>query len=184
MGAPGVVGQNGGMLAGWCMLAGHPAVWTCAPPSGSAKEQPPKHLAARTTSAPPSPHQHHHASYPLPSLAVAAGSSGASPREAREAQRARRYAVRLRLAGSGWTPPLALEAPADETPGAGPGGECAALAGARPLLLRALCRSEGLAHEVVARLEVGPHRNCQVGGAAAPAPGPAAPPVPSATHPA
>ena len=74
-------------------------------------------------------------SYPLPSFLAASPSQqqlgGAGAEAAQRAQRAaaqrQQYGVRLRLAGSGWTPPLALDA-ADLSPGAAAGGDAAAAA--------------------------------------------------------
>ncbi|RMZ56118.1 hypothetical protein APUTEX25_004542, partial [Auxenochlorella protothecoides] len=69
------------------------------------------------------------------------------------------YGVRLRVAGSGWTPPLALEAGAA---GARPGGDDSPLDGLEPVLVQARVREFGVTHEVVARLEVAPHAGSQI----------------------
>eukprot|EP00887_Chlorella_sp_A99_P001951 scaffold18.g1951.t1 len=83
------------------------------------------------------PHSMELLSYPLPSIVAAPAGSGSGAREQRRQQR---YGVRLRVAGSGWTPPLALDildalAAAEQMEGDG-------LRGVRPVLIRAWCRQE------------------------------------------
>lgn len=103
------------------------------------------------------PHSMELLSYPLPSIVAAPAGSGSGAREQRRQQR---YGVRLRVAGSGWTPPLALDildalAAAEQMEGDG-------LRGVRPVLIRAWCRQERMVREVIARLEVTPYRNSQL----------------------
>lgn len=63
-------------------------------------------------------------------------------------------------AGSGWTPPLALDV-AD----VGAGGQAGPVAdNTRPILIQAVVREFGVVHEIVARLELTSYRNSQVRG--------------------
>ncbi|KFM29234.1 Vacuolar protein sorting-associated protein 13A [Auxenochlorella protothecoides] len=95
-------------------------------------------------------------SYPVPAWSSAGGGPG---NDSVTASRSRAYGVRLRVAGSGWTPPLALEAGAA---GASPGGDDSPLDGLEPVLVQARVREFGVTHEVVARLEVAPHAGSQI----------------------
>ncbi|KAL4447306.1 hypothetical protein ABPG77_007339, partial [Micractinium sp. CCAP 211/92] len=110
-------------------------------------------------------------SYPLPSFLASSASQLPSAstepgqQAAQQAEKRRRYGVRLRVAGSGWTPALALDA--GDPDGAGNGAtsqqlQADSLQGARPVLLRALVREEGLVHEVVATLDVSAFGTSQV----------------------
>ncbi|KAL4443584.1 hypothetical protein ABPG75_011321 [Micractinium tetrahymenae] len=114
-------------------------------------------------------------SYPLPSFLagspsqLALAGSAEQGQQAQQAQQAaekrRRYGVRLRVAGSGWTPALALDAGEPAGAGGGAAGQqqqVDSLQGARPTLVRALVREDGLVHEVVARLEVSAFGTSQV----------------------
>jgi hypothetical protein len=109
-------------------------------------------------------------SYPLPSYLaqqmshqqLPAGTSAEQQAQRQRQQRRQQYGVRLRVAGSGWTPAMALDAAelSAAAAGAGAGGAAAQqqqegdLQAARPVLIRALCREFGVVHEVVMRLEV------------------------------
>ncbi|KAL6781279.1 hypothetical protein ACKKBG_A10495 [Auxenochlorella protothecoides x Auxenochlorella symbiontica] len=95
-------------------------------------------------------------SYPVPAWSSGGGGAG---NDSVTASRSRAYGVRLRVAGSGWTPPLALEAGAA---GASPGGDDSPLDGLEPVLVQARVREFGVTHEVVARLEVAPHAGSQI----------------------
>lgn len=97
-------------------------------------------------------------SYPMPSFMAA----GSSQDPARAAAR-QHYGVRLRVANSGWTNPLALDtvevagtSPAAATPAVGN------LQNAQPVLLRAEVRENNVVYEVIARLEVTAFKNSQV----------------------
>ncbi|KAL4858517.1 Vacuolar protein sorting-associated protein 13C [Chlorella vulgaris] len=109
-------------------------------------------------------------SYPLPSYLaqqmshqqLPAGTSAEQQAQRQRQQRRQQYGVRLRVAGSGWTPAMALDAAelSAAAAGAGAGGAAAQqqqegdLQAARPVLIRALCREFSVVHEVVMRLEM------------------------------
>lgn len=65
-------------------------------------------------------------------------------------QKMKRYGVRVRIAGSSWTPPMLLDATNLSSSG---GGE-ESLQVTEPVLIQAVVKSEGLIHEVLARIQL------------------------------
>lgn len=110
-------------------------------------------------------------SFPLPDFIGGATTLGAQPSAAagesskRGGQRAQHYGVRLRVAGSGWTQPLTVNALNGSGSGRGNGdaaGTVDTLQSAEPVLIQAEARDYGVVYEVTARLEISPFKNSQV----------------------
>ncbi|KAL4527774.1 hypothetical protein Ndes2437A_g02912 [Nannochloris sp. 'desiccata'] len=116
---------------------------------------PPQDPAGRRTIAPVSMEL---LSFPLPSFAGGSGSSSSSSAAA-DPRKRQHYGVRLRVAGSGWTQPLTIDAV--DTTGSGT-GSVDTLQNAQPVLIQAEAREYGVVYEVTARLEITPYRNSQV----------------------
>jgi hypothetical protein len=119
---------------------------------------PPQDPAGRRTIAPVSMEL---LSFPLPSFA--GGGSGAGAPAATDPRKRQHYGVRLRVAGSGWTQPLTIDAVDTTTGGTSSGnGSVDTLQNAQPVLIQAEARDYGVVYEVTARLEITPYRNSQV----------------------
>jgi hypothetical protein len=68
-------------------------------------------------------------------------------------QKMKRYGVRVRIAGSSWTPPMLLDATNLSNNNTSIGGEDS-LQATEPVLIQAVVKSEGLIHEVLAKIQL------------------------------
>lgn len=101
-------------------------------------------------------------SFPLPSFANGGGvGAGGGSSAAADPRKRQHYGVRLRVAGSGWTQPLSIDA-VKSTGNETGNGSVDTLQNAQPVLIQAEAREYGVVYEVTARLEITPYKNSQV----------------------
>ena len=89
------------------------------------------------------------------------GGGGGGDKRGHSHRSQQHYGVRLRVAGSGWTQPMAVNA-LNGGRGDDSNGAVDTLQSAEPVLIQAEAREYGVVYEVTARLEISPFKNSQV----------------------